>query len=205
MRRAAWRWWKRSRRRRLEAWQRRRGEHGRPLGSGDSAAHRHAAHRGQQLAPRQFEAFAESFVDPVGGKAARGFQRHDARQGAIFGETDGLQPMVEGARAQIAAQPFGHARPKRRGIGIHRFHACFVVTPVPALHHNPCPRYAPTAARSPRSPPHADPGAHAGAQASCPGRAARSFPNHVDVAAAGEGQRRLFLGRGRRVDQGCGA
>src|SRR3546814_6065812 len=79
-----------------------------------------SAHRRQVMPPREFEPVAEAFVDPVRGKAARGLERQDARQGAIIGETHRLQPMVEGAGAEVAAQPFGNARPERGGIAAHR-------------------------------------------------------------------------------------
>src|SRR3546814_7769839 len=72
------------------------------------------------MPPREFEPVAEAFVEPVRGKAARGLERQDARQGAIIGETHRLQPMVEGAGAEVAAQPFGNARPERGGIAAHR-------------------------------------------------------------------------------------
>src|SRR3546814_6759972 len=80
-----------------------------------------------------------AFVDPVRGKAARGLERQDARQGAIIGETHRLQPMVEGAGAEVAAQPFGNARPERGGIAAHRPLSRILPIAMSALPHLVCP------------------------------------------------------------------
>src|SRR3546814_13247093 len=91
------------------------------------------------MPPREFEPVAEAFVEPVRGKAARGLERQDARQGAIIGETHRLQPMVEGAGAEVAAQPFGNARPERGGIAAHRPLSRILPLAMSALPHLVCP------------------------------------------------------------------
>src|SRR3546814_5941390 len=80
-----------------------------------------------------------SDLDPVRGKAARGLERQDARQGAIIGETHRLQPMVEGAGAEVAAPPFGNARPERGGIAAHRPLSRILPIAMSALPHLVCP------------------------------------------------------------------
>src|SRR3546814_12736595 len=91
------------------------------------------------MPPREFEPVAEPFVDPVRRKAARGLERHDARQRAIIGEAHRLQPMVEGADAKVAAQPFGNARPERCGIAAPRLLSRLLSIALSALPHLICP------------------------------------------------------------------
>src|SRR3546814_18038122 len=61
-------------------------------------------------------------------------ERHHARQRAIIGKAHGLQPMVEGADAKVAAQPLGDARPKRSGIAAHGSTLCVMPMPIAALY-----------------------------------------------------------------------
>src|SRR3546814_8994679 len=68
-------------------------------------------------------------------KAADGLERHDARQRAIIGKAYGFQPMVEGADAEVAAQPFGDARPERIGIAAHGSTLCVMPMPIAAFCH----------------------------------------------------------------------
>ncbi len=121
--------------RRLEIGQRRRREVRRAVVRRGAAAHHDAAHCGQLLPPRKFEPVAETFVDPVGRETTDGFERHDSRHRAIIGKAHGLQPMVEGADAEVAAQPFGDARPERGGIAVHRSVSCVMPMPIAALCH----------------------------------------------------------------------
>src|SRR3546814_17746113 len=91
------------------------------------------------MPPREFEPVAEPFVGPVRRKAARGLERHDARQRAIIGEAHRFQPMVEGADAKVAAQPFRNARPERCGIAPHRLLSRILPISMSALPPLPCP------------------------------------------------------------------
>src|SRR3546814_19080542 len=78
-------------------------------------------------------------------KAADGLERHDARQRAIIGKAYGFQPMVEGADAEVAAQPFGDARPERIGIAAHGSTLCVMPMPIAAFCHAVPPPPVPSA------------------------------------------------------------
>src|SRR3546814_728652 len=114
--------------------------------------------------------------------------------------------MVEGAGAEVAAQPFGNTWPERGGIAAHRSLSRILPIAMSALPHLVCPLDPP-----PFDPSNASPSGRCRTRAAAPPatgtgkasrRTARKSANHVDVAVPDEGRRPPLLGRRKRVDQG---